>query len=66
VNERVLVDGVRAYYEAWRDGVQIHYGNLPTWEQLSAEQMRAWMLSAAASLELGVRLGDACVSVITT
>jgi hypothetical protein len=59
--------GCRAYYErAIAETAKIHpstAANMPAWDDLTGEQVRAWMLAFAATAEVAVRTADAFLSI---
>lgn len=56
---------VQDFYEAMVDGMQaedpIQAAMMPTWGDLSSEQVHAWTLAFASTLETGARMGHAIV-----
>lgn len=57
-----IIDGVRGYYEAAaRLAVKEmpDAGRWPSFADLDADQLRAWMLAYASNIELGVRITEA-------
>lgn len=55
-----MLNGARLFYEGFRTMMRTDGGIVwPPYDELDADQARAWMLAQAAAMESAVRYGDA-------
>lgn len=59
-----IIDGAQSFYEsaARLAATEMPGAAWPTWPDLTADQLRAWLLAYAANIEVAVRMGDAMLS----